>query len=105
MPENSFNEILQKFSDLFSLLVDELSDLNETKDKLVNLFTYFSKILVIIQRFLDVKKMEKLPMWFDLIVKCLTNQNKKICRQAIETIVDIMSRRDKDVVYTNLYDL
>ena len=103
-PKKSFNEILQKFSDLFSLMVDELSNSNEV-DKFVNLFTNFSKILVTIQRFLDVKKMEKLPMWFDLIVKCLKNQNKQICIRAIETIVDIMSSKDKDDIYLNLNDL
>lgn len=103
-PNKTFNEILQKFSDLFSLMVDELSNSNEV-DKFVNLFTNFSKILVTIQRFLDVKEMEQLPMWFELIVKCLRNQNKQICIRAIETIVDIMSSREKDDIYSNLHDL
>ena len=102
--EQGLLSTVEKFTSVFTLLVNELKE-EQTHVRILQIFSAFAKIMVKIQRFSSEKKKEELPPWFYQIINCIRSENQHISIIAIESFIEILISESIDPIYCSLKSL
>lgn len=88
----------------FGLFYEQLCSVVEqdAEEAFDGLFVLASKALVRTQRLLQDKEIKQIPAWFRCIVAIIRIKSANLSLTAIQTLIKIMVKADKDVIYARL---